>query len=64
MIPVIVNNNTYRSIAAAWREVSPPGLPLVTVRARLKEEWEPLMAFMMPQVPPELRCKFKGVRNI
>ena len=58
MIPVQVNNNTYKSISAAWREESPTSLPMITVRWRLKSGWNPDIAFLLPPVPPVIRCKF------
>jgi len=63
MIPVQVNNNTYKSISAAWRELSPPDLPMITVRWRLKQGWEPFSAFLTPAVPAPKRRTFKGVRK-
>lgn len=62
MIPVQVNNNTYKSISEAWRETSPAGLPQITVRWRLNQGWDADIAFQLPTVPPAIRCKFKGVR--
>ena len=61
MIPVQVNNNTYKSISAAWREESPAGLPQITVRWRVREGWPTDIAFLLPQVPPAIRCKFKSM---
>ena len=58
MIPVQVNNNTYKSISLAWRETSPVGLPMITVRMRLKAGWKPDLAFQMPPIPAILRRKW------
>ena len=63
MIQIQVNNNTYKSIAAAWRELSPSGLPQITVRWRLKQGWEPYSAFLTPQVPAKKRRGFKEIRQ-
>jgi hypothetical protein len=63
MRPITVNNNTYTSISAAWRAESPPGLSLVTVRWRLKQEWPADIAFWSGVVPPTARRKFKEVRT-
>lgn len=64
MIQIQVNNNTYKSISAAWRELSPPDLPMITVRWRLKSGWEPYAAFLTPAVPPKRRRVFKGIRKV
>ena len=63
-IQIKVGNNTYSSIAAAWRAESPEGLPLITVRWRLKSNWVPNDAFWMPSVDPEIRRKFKKIRRM
>lgn len=57
MTPITVNGNTYNSIAAAWREESPEGLPQITVRVRLKMGWHPDDAFTLPSIEPVLRRK-------
>jgi hypothetical protein len=62
MRPITVNNNTYTSISAAWRALSPPGLSLVTVRWRLREGWGADWAFVHPVVSPEDRRTFKELR--
>ena len=62
MIPVTVNQHTYNSISEAWRETSPPELPMITVRWRLKDGWDPDLAFMMPPIPKQLRSRFKSWR--
>ena len=59
---ITVNNYTYTSIAAAWRAISPKGLPLVTVRWRLKEGWAPELAFLQEPVHPKFRRKFRDLR--
>ena len=55
MITVMVNGETYNSIRAAWRQLSPPGLSEFTVRWRLKQGWPTAAAFLMPAIPPENR---------
>ncbi len=64
MIPITINNNTYNSISAAWREVSPPGLPMITVRWRLKNGWPPVLALTAAAVPPTNRRGFKSLRGV
>lgn len=64
MKQITVNGNTYTSIAAAWREESPEGLLLTTVRWRLRTGWEPNMAFLVPVVDPEDRRMFALVRGM
>lgn len=63
MIPITINNNTYTSISAGWRAVSPPGLSLITVRWRLRNNWTPKDALTTPVVPPEDRRMFADNRN-
>ena len=63
MIPVTVNGNTYKSISAAWRAESPEGLPMITVRVRLKMGWHPEDAFSLPSVAPVDRRTFKEIRQ-
>ena len=46
---------TYKSISEAWRELSPKGLPEITVRWRLRHGWEASLAFMTPPIPPKER---------
>lgn len=55
MIQVNVNGTNYRSIAEAWRETSPEGLLLITVRQRLKAGWSMDAAFLTPAIEPKLR---------
>jgi hypothetical protein len=62
-IQIKVGNNTYSSIAAAWRAESVGHLPLVTVRWRLKNGWSPEHAFHVVPVAPEIRRKFKEIRE-
>ena len=62
MIPITVNNNSYKSISEAWRELSPDGLREITVRLRLRNGWTPEDAFLTKVVPPEDRRTFKDVR--
>lgn len=60
---ITVNDFTYTSIAAAWRALSPEDLPLITVRWRLKQGWDPETAFTVGPVAPEMRRIFKGLRG-
>lgn len=62
MIPITVRGDTYTSVAAAWRELSPEGLLLNTVRWRLKHGWLPEEAILVPMVPPAERRTFKELR--
>lgn len=62
-IQIEVRTNTYSSIAAAWRDMSPANLPLITVRWRLKEGWKPEDALRYPPVQPKIRRKFKDIRK-
>ena len=61
MIPITVNNNSYKSISEAWRALSPDGLREITVRLRLRNGWLPADAFMYPVVLPVDRRTFKEV---
>ena len=54
-IEVTVNGVTYNNVRAAWRAVSPEGLPEITVRKRLKAGWLPALAFIIMPLPPQLR---------
>jgi hypothetical protein len=54
--------DTYTSIAAAWRDISPPNLSLITVRWRLRHGWSAIAALTLPVVPPEDRRTFKEDR--
>jgi len=54
-IPVVVNGTTYNDVRSAWREVSPEGLPEITVRKRLDMGWHPDDAFSLPPIEPKLR---------
>ena len=63
MIQITVNNNTYKSISAAWRAESPPGLKEITVRLRLRNGWPTCQAFTFPPVIATDRRKFKEVRE-
>ena len=62
MIPVTVFGNTYRSIAAARRELNSP-VPEITVRWRLNNGWDPEDAFVEPAVDPVDRRTFAAVRS-
>lgn len=64
MIPITIGGNTYKSISLAWRELSPPNLPQITVRWRLKQGWHVEDAFLMPPVAPEVRRINKELRII
>jgi len=55
MIPVTILGVTYNNLRTAWREVSPDGLPEITVRKRLKMGWTPEDAFTLPSIEPRLR---------
>lgn len=63
MIRITINGDTYKSISAAWRALSPVGLPMITVRWRLKNDWTPEEAFLLGPVEPTIRRNFKGYRN-
>ena len=63
LISVTVAGNTYNTIRDAWSAESPEGLPEITVRARLKEGWEPDHAFLWPQVEAEVRRYNKKLRR-
>ena len=53
--PVKVGKVTYNNIRQAWRELSPEGLPEITVRKRLQMGWEPDDAFQLTPIEPQLR---------
>lgn len=63
MKQVTFEGYTYNSISAAWRALSPPGLPMITVRWRLNEGWAKGPAFLTPPVEPTERRKFKKTRT-
>ena len=63
-IQIKVDRNTYTSIAQAWRHEAAEGLPLITVRWRLKQGWDTRDAFWYPPVPPKDRRKFKRLARI
>ena len=56
-IEVVVLGNTYNNVRSAWREVSPAGLPEITVRWRLRHGWEPDIAFTLLPIEATLRRK-------
>ena len=56
-IRVTVYGVTYNNVREAWREVSPEGLPEITVRKRLELGWHPEDAFTLPPLPPTDRRK-------
>jgi len=56
-IEVTINKVTYNNVRAAWRAISPKGLPEITVRKRLKAGWPADEAFLLEAIPPELRRK-------
>lgn len=62
MKQITINNNTYNSIAEAWRALSPDGLSQITVRQRLLLGWTPEQAFLTPVVPPQERRGWKQQR--
>jgi hypothetical protein len=62
MIPVTVFGNTYKSISAARRELNSE-VPEITIRWRLKNGWDPDLAFYHLPVLPELRRSFADVRR-
>jgi hypothetical protein len=64
MIPVTVGENTYKSVSEAWREESPKGLPMITVRWRLKNGWATYIAFKMPRIPAVDRRLYKVIREM
>lgn len=64
---ITVNNYTYSSIASAWRALAPVDdygkiLPLITVRWRLKQGWDPELALTEPPVDAKIRRKYKDLR--
>jgi len=62
-IQIRINNHTYNSISAAWRALSPPGLPMITVRWRLNNGWQKNLAFTTPRVEPAGRRQHKVIRE-
>jgi len=54
-IEVVVHGVTYNNVRSAWREVSPAGLPEITVRWRLKQGWDSDIAFTMLPIEATLR---------
>jgi hypothetical protein len=63
MNQVKVLNDTYSSVSEAWRELSPEGLPEITVRWRLSQGWPTYQAFKTPPIEPELRRLHKAERD-
>lgn len=62
MKPITIKGNTYRSVASAWRNISPRGLTLEAVRWRLREGWSEEDAILVATVPPRNRRVFKALR--
>ncbi len=55
-IEVTVAGVIYNNVRQAWREISPEGLPEITVRKRLDAGWPELAAFTLAPIPaPERR---------
>lgn len=63
MRQVTVDGKVYKSIAEAWRNESPEGLPIITVHKRLKRGWAFDEAFKEPAVEPCVRPHFKKIRR-
>jgi hypothetical protein len=63
MNQIEVEGTIYRSVAAAWRAVSPKILKLITVRLRLRNGWDIHHAFLAKPVPPENRRNNKDLRT-
>jgi hypothetical protein len=63
MKSIKVLGNTYKSIAAAWRELSPETLKQITVRLRLRNGWHVDDAFTIPTVPARSRRTHRRYRN-
>ena len=63
MITVKIYNDTYRSIAAAWRARSPEGLSQIAVRKRLQDGWDINMAFLTGVVNPVDRRGYRHYRR-
>ena len=55
MIQITLNGNTYKSISAAWRAESPEGLPMITVRWRIKNGWPMEAAFTILPIDAQNR---------
>jgi hypothetical protein len=64
MNPIRILNNTYTSVASAWRGVSPDGLSLGTVRWRLRNGWDAHDAITFGVVPPAARRVHRAVREL
>jgi len=60
---IVLGRVRYNTIRDAWRAVSPPDLPEITVRKRLELGWHPEDAFLTRPVPATERRGFKVVRN-
>lgn len=54
-ISITVAGVTYNDIRAAWRDLSPPDLPEITVRKRLAAGWPTGFAFLISPMPPTER---------
>ena len=63
MKPITIKGNTYRSVASAWRNLSPATLTLEAVRWRLREGWHPEEAILLDTVHPRIRRVFKDLRE-
>jgi len=63
MKPITVNGVQYPSIVAAWRDLSPPTLKLITLRLRLRNGWNPEDAFWLDTIPPAERRQNKYNRG-
>lgn len=55
MKQIIVNNVTYKSFAAAHRELATEGVSFALARKRLSRGWAPERSLKIPPIAPQLR---------
>ncbi len=63
MKKVVINNVTYPSLAAAWREEGHEDVSFALARKRIERGWSPESALWAPPVIPQERRQFPDVRG-
>ena len=63
MKQVVVNNVTYPSLAAAWRELDSSNVSFALARKRIQRGWDVLPALIEGPVPPQERRTFDADRR-
>ena len=61
---VIINNVTYKSLAAAHRELAPEEVSFALARKRVSRGWPVNMAVIVPPIAPTLRRIHPSLSNL